>query len=800
MPPMPSLPSPDLLARLEHLGLASPQEVGTVRRRVRRLAGKLPWFDSIWIDALRQAGLVTPYQANELTAQRGDQLQAGPYVIERPLDQAHYARAFAAREISSRRLVRLLRAPLARGEVERAGKSLGKLLSHSAHLASPVLPAVFDFGIDEHNEPSQVSPSRVWVVSDAVPGISAAGWMVASGRFPPEVVWEIARQMAAALAELEHLELVHADLTPAGLIIDPQGQVRLPHPGVRAVLRPEEGYGLTELVPAAYDNLAPERIAAGTPPTVASDLYACGCVWWQLLTGRGPHGGGDSLARLQAAHRGRFVDVCRLAPETPPPLADAVRSCLASKPGDRPDGFARLVEALGPSTETGRKQLAECIAETGRPSLSIRRPRSRTNWSRPRANSPRTTLPRTTSATGRWPYGIATAACLLALAAIVWPLWRGGPPVPLANIDANTGANSDAGQNLVATDADGPATRPTADVDVPLEPAQGDDARLAAADPQAIASEKVLLLSGDRPVAASELNLRAGLTVRGLNHARVRIEVPPEGLHVAVDDVRFENIDFVAAAEQAEPNAADASATWEEATAALVVAQCRRVAFRGCSFQAAPASSRSGVRWQPPVAVEAEMASPHLLLLTDCLMGGLVAGIDLPEPPQGPLEFHDTLALGPGPLVRLARSPRLEEPLSLRLSHVTLREAHALIEFNYERIHDEPGRVAVEAKNCVFAPTPQGAVIYCRGLPSPARLLHRVAWTGEGSLLAEEADFAAWHSDTASPMTVDDVEFAIDGLARSRIEFAGSSREAEGSKIVDWSAPLATRTPPGIRR
>ena len=56
-----------------------------------------------------------------------------------------------------------------------------------------------------------------------------------------------------------------------------------------------------DLLPEAYDYLAPERVTLGEPPNVSSDIYACGCVWWQMLCGRPPLGGGDSLTKLHAA-------------------------------------------------------------------------------------------------------------------------------------------------------------------------------------------------------------------------------------------------------------------------------------------------------------------------------------------------------------------------------------------------------------------------------------------------------------------------------------------------------------------
>ncbi len=176
--------------------------------------------------------------------------------------------------------------------------------------------------------------------------------MIDSGRFPPLVVLHLAQRMAAALAEGEAVGLIHGDLRAASLMCPEGGDAFLVHPGLRAIVRPAEGYAMADLAPEAYETLAPERIAVGSPPTIASDIYACGCLWWQLLAGRSPLAGGNSLARLQAAHAARVPDIRRVAPETPEPLWRAIEDCLARDPAARPASFADLAGLIGPADST----------------------------------------------------------------------------------------------------------------------------------------------------------------------------------------------------------------------------------------------------------------------------------------------------------------------------------------------------------------------------------------------------------------------------------------------------------------
>ena len=78
-------PSEELIELLGRLRLATGADLRAMHTRVRGLARELPLFESVWIDALSQARVLTPFQAAEIHAGRGDSLQLGPYVLRRRL-------------------------------------------------------------------------------------------------------------------------------------------------------------------------------------------------------------------------------------------------------------------------------------------------------------------------------------------------------------------------------------------------------------------------------------------------------------------------------------------------------------------------------------------------------------------------------------------------------------------------------------------------------------------------------------------------------------------------------------------
>ncbi len=349
-------PSGQLIALLERLRLVTAGQLLSHRPHVRRLAGDLGSFDSVWIDALAQARQLSPFQAREINSGRGESLAVGPLVLVRPQGSFGFAECFAARHIESGESVRLYLIGKTHIARETAQRQLAELADRCRRLTRGRLLPLQTVGVDAE---------RIWATTPPSSAVPVADWMIENGRFPPEVVLFMAQEMTAALTELAAHSIVHGDISAASLFIE-RGRVMLAHPGLRGIVRPAEGYAHHDLFPAAYDYLAPERIASGTTPSVAGDVYACGALWWHLLAGRPPFAGGNSLTKLQSVHAARTVDVRRLAPETPERLAAAIAQCLSREPNQRPSSFAELAVALGPAVRHGSAALARLMNDRQR--------------------------------------------------------------------------------------------------------------------------------------------------------------------------------------------------------------------------------------------------------------------------------------------------------------------------------------------------------------------------------------------------------------------------------------------------
>jgi hypothetical protein len=197
------------------------------------------------------------------------------------------------------------------------------------------------------------SGGRAFLVLELVKGESLDALVRRIGRLPLGKGFEIARQLAAGLAAIHDGGALHGDLTPAHVILDGRGTVRITGWGL-----PERALSPPGAVPRSqgiYE--APERIAGG-PATVRSDLYSLASILYEVLTGR-------PALEEPGAHP---LPPSALVREIDTRLDRALLQCLERDPRARP-GSAKSLSPVLP----GRDSLA--VGETPSPEMVAAAPR-----------------------------------------------------------------------------------------------------------------------------------------------------------------------------------------------------------------------------------------------------------------------------------------------------------------------------------------------------------------------------------------------------------------------------------------
>ena len=185
------------------------------------------------------------------------------------------------------------------------------------------------------------------LVMELVEGATLADRLV-HGVIPIAEAIAIARQIADALEAAHDKGIIHRDLKPANIKVRADGTVKVLDFGLAKALDPIVAQGpLVSQSPtitspamtgqgvilgtAAY--MSPEQ-ASGAHVDQRSDIWAFGCVLYEMLTGK-PVFSGDSVARVLAKVLEREPDLSALPESTPPRIRRLIRRCLEKDPRRR---------------------------------------------------------------------------------------------------------------------------------------------------------------------------------------------------------------------------------------------------------------------------------------------------------------------------------------------------------------------------------------------------------------------------------------------------------------------------------
>lgn len=150
----------------------------------------------------------------------------------------------------------------------------------AAAVVHPNVVTVFDEGRDG---------ADAFMVMEFVPGRTLRELVAERGPLPAREVSRLMTQVAAALDAAHAAGVVHCDVKPANVIVDPGGTAKLTDFGIARAARDRDEQEL--LGTARY--IAPERVEGG-PVTARTDVYGLGLLAYELLTGRPAFDGGTS--------------------------------------------------------------------------------------------------------------------------------------------------------------------------------------------------------------------------------------------------------------------------------------------------------------------------------------------------------------------------------------------------------------------------------------------------------------------------------------------------------------------------
>ena len=185
---------------------------------------------------------------------------------------------------------------------------------------------------------------RLFYAMELVDAGTVKDLLVRFNMLPWSEVATIAKQVCSALQYAHNHGIIHRDLKPANLFLTRQGYVKLGDFGIARDLRANEltDHGLTV---GTHAYMSPEQITADSRISGKTDLYALGCVLFEMLVGRPPFQGVNFAQLFEQHLRSPAPRVRDFVPNIPDRMDDVIASLLKKSPDDRPFN-ARHVQGI----------------------------------------------------------------------------------------------------------------------------------------------------------------------------------------------------------------------------------------------------------------------------------------------------------------------------------------------------------------------------------------------------------------------------------------------------------------------
>jgi len=187
----------------------------------------------------------------------------------------------------------------------------------------------------------------VYLVMPFVSGESLRARLEREGQLSIPAVLSITGDVADAIDYAHGENVIHRDIKPENILLDGERALvcdfGLARAIDRAALEPISSSGLVLGTPAY---MSPEQATATEPVGPASDIYALGCVVYEMLTGELPFSGPTPQAVIARHIAARPRSMRTVRPDLPRHVESAVFTTLAEAPEDRPPSGAALLRML----------------------------------------------------------------------------------------------------------------------------------------------------------------------------------------------------------------------------------------------------------------------------------------------------------------------------------------------------------------------------------------------------------------------------------------------------------------------
>jgi TolB-like protein/tetratricopeptide (TPR) repeat protein/tRNA A-37 threonylcarbamoyl transferase component Bud32 len=273
---------------------------------------------------------------------------ADRYAIERELGRGGMATVYLARDLRHDRPVAL---KVLHPDLSHAlgPERFQREIRMAARLQHPHILTVHDSG----EIPGEAgAPPILWFTMPFVEGESLRDRLRRERQLPVEDALRITREAAQALQYAHEHDVVHRDVKPENLLLTRDGNTLVADFGIARALGSAQADGretaLTQtgmsIGTPAY--MSPEQASGERGIDARTDVYALGCVLFEMLAGEPPFTGATAQQIIVKRFTDPVPSVRRVRPAVPTTIDEAIQKALAPIPADRFAGTAQFAAAL----------------------------------------------------------------------------------------------------------------------------------------------------------------------------------------------------------------------------------------------------------------------------------------------------------------------------------------------------------------------------------------------------------------------------------------------------------------------
>ncbi len=193
----------------------------------------------------------------------------------------------------------------------------------AANLQSPYIVNVYDWGQDD---------GTYYIVMEFVRGSDLKTAINERGAINQRKVAEIGSQVCQALSVAHNLDIIHRDIKPQNIMVQPDGNVKVMDFGIARAKNSVMTQTSSVLGTAHY--ISPEQ-AQGKDLTAASDIYSLGIVLYEATTGQLPFDGPDAVSVALKQVNDLPVPPREINPDIDPGLEAIIMKAMAKNPAER---------------------------------------------------------------------------------------------------------------------------------------------------------------------------------------------------------------------------------------------------------------------------------------------------------------------------------------------------------------------------------------------------------------------------------------------------------------------------------